>query len=114
MQQGDESVCGFRVEYRACPSRPLIIGRARAANADAILVTAVLAGAPTSWLWAFPTIVDPDLGAEPDWVSRETQPREDPQRPRRVPKRHATFRRLYAIWRELARLLRKAGDRLRL
>jgi hypothetical protein len=86
------------------PHPVLVIGPGRAATPDAILVAAVLAGAPTTWLWGFPSAMQSDSHAEANRASCKTQ------RPRRMPKRRATARRLYAICSELRRLLRKLGD----
>lgn len=94
-------------EYQSIRYQALVIGRGRVSNPDGILVAAVLAGAPTTWLWAFPTIVQPDSSAAAIRVCRKMQG------PWRARKRRAPRRRLHAIWRELTRLLRKLGDRWR-
>jgi hypothetical protein len=102
-QRADEA----REDYLLIPDQALIIWQGRVASPDAILVAAVLAGAPTTWLWAFPTVVRPEPSVAVNRISR------NPQRPRCVPKRRARTRRLRAIWGELGRLLRNLGDRWR-
>lgn len=114
MWQGSKAT--FVVEEEAQrwrPSHALVIGRSRAANADAVLVAAVLAGAPTTWLWTSPTVVDVGSTDDANWVTRAPLLCDEPQRPHRKPYNRNTARRLRAIWRELARMARKFKDRWR-
>lgn len=99
-------------EDATCTSHPPVIGRTRAADAGADLIAAMFAGSPR-WPWTFPSIAHPDSSTQFDQGVCETRRPDEPLHPRRALKFRGGRRRLYAILRELARLLWRTANNWR-
>lgn len=103
MWQESESACGEG--HQLSPASSLGSRAGGTAAADAVLVSAVLTGAPTSWLWTFPAVTDLDASVHARRASREKSD-DDAQWSRRAARWRGPVRRLCAIWQELSRIVR--------
>lgn len=109
----DEGANRIRRAYRSGQCRTLVLGGARAANADSIFLSAVREGIPAQWPWAFLVVIDLNSSKDPKSVSREILD-DGPRGLRHMPSKcRQIVRNSRAIYRELSRMVRGACNRWR-